>query len=71
MPWPLFGTAYGWKKVRDLATRGATVVGVENWSPKAPDHNADSIALFGSAAKLLDHEHPRRVLDDGSIEPVV
>jgi hypothetical protein len=34
----------------------ATVVGGEHWSPKAPDHNADSIALFGIAAKLLDHE---------------
>jgi hypothetical protein len=50
---------------------GDDVVGMLNWSPKAPDHNADSLALFGSAAKLLDHEWPRRVLDDGRIEPIV
>jgi hypothetical protein len=41
-----------------------------NWGLNAPDHNADSLALFGSAARLLDHERPRRVLDDGSIEPI-
>jgi hypothetical protein len=57
-------------RARALALRGDDVVGLNGWSAKAPDHNADSIALFGSAAKLLDHEWPRRVLDDGSLWPI-
>jgi hypothetical protein len=62
--------AYGWKRVRTLAETGEDVVGMANWNLGAPDHNADSLALFGSAARLLDHERPRRVLDNGRIEPI-
>ncbi|KAH3942841.1 hypothetical protein HBI56_053270 [Parastagonospora nodorum] len=61
--------AYGWKWARDLALRGPDTSGLHPWNPEAPDHNADSIAMFGSAAKLLDDpEKPRRVLEDGRIE---
>jgi hypothetical protein len=67
LPWT---AAYGWRRARTLAQTGENVVGMINWGLNAPDHNADSLALFGSAARLLDHERPRRVLDDGSIEPI-
>jgi len=60
--------AYGWKLARQLAQYGPDVVGTVDWNLKAADHNADSLALFGSAAKLLDDPWPRRVLDDGRIE---
>ncbi|QRD07406.1 hypothetical protein JI435_132000 [Parastagonospora nodorum SN15] len=68
---PFFSTprpAYGWKWAGDLARKGPDTTGLHGWDPKAPDHNADSIALFGSACKLLDDpDKPRRVLDDGRI----
>jgi hypothetical protein len=63
--------AYGWKWILQLAKYGADVVGPINWSRKAADHNADSYAIFGVAAKLLDDKWPRRVSEDGRIEPVV
>lgn len=70
---PVFGlrSAYGWKSARTLARVGPDVNGIDNWNERAPDHNADSIALFGSACKLLDDSQwPRRVLEDGRIEVI-
>jgi hypothetical protein len=54
-----------------LAELGDDVVGREGWSTKAADHNADSYALFGSAARLLDHtSNPMRVAVDGKISKI-
>ncbi|ORY11551.1 hypothetical protein BCR34DRAFT_601330 [Clohesyomyces aquaticus] len=60
--------AYGWQFARQLASFGKDVVGLHGWEFDAADHNADSLALFASACKLLDHTWSRRILQDGSIE---
>jgi hypothetical protein len=72
IPSPLISTvAYGWKYAAQLAELGDNVVGREERSNKAADHNADSYALFGSAAKLLDHPtNPRRVGADGRLTSI-
>jgi hypothetical protein len=64
-----FFPAYGWARAKALAEKSPDVTGLDGWNEKTPDHNADSIALFGSACKLLgDPDNPRRVLEDGRIQ---
>lgn len=64
-----FFPAYGWARAKLLAEKSPDITGIDGWNKKTPDHNADSIALFGSACKLLDDpDNPRRVLEDGRIQ---
>ena len=49
-----------------LAELGDDIVGREGWSNKSADHNADSYALFGSAARLLDY--PDNAMRVGKME---
>ncbi|KAI4671726.1 uncharacterized protein J4E78_000222 [Alternaria triticimaculans] len=58
--------AYGWEGVGKLARKGG-----ELNTPGGPDNNADTIALFGSACKLMrDPQNPRKVDSKGRIVPV-
>lgn len=61
---------YGWAAAKALANRGASVTG-DGWGEEtAPDNNADSLAMFASAARLLDDKEPRRVKENGRIENI-
>ncbi|EKG11797.1 hypothetical protein MPH_11293 [Macrophomina phaseolina MS6] len=65
---PLFGGArYGWRECKSLAQKGAD----PNDRDQAPQRNADSIALLGSAMRFLHlEENPKRVKENGAMEEI-
>ncbi|GME66162.1 hypothetical protein GTA08_BOTSDO07478 [Neofusicoccum parvum] len=66
---PLFfgGARYGWNQCKALAKKGVD----SSAADQAPQRNADSIALLGSAMRFLHlEENPMRVKEDGKLEVI-